>query len=275
MAISSRGLAFVVRHEAFVSRAYRDPVGVWTIGTGFTNGSGVAVEMLGPIGAGKSISRDQNARVLAAAFAREYGPPVDNAMPGSPQHALDAGYSYCFNCGPGAMSDEWVGLWNAGRAFEAGDRLKTSRVTAKGQRLQGLVNRRADEARLLVSGDYGDGATPGAPPSVDTGQLGYHDKLRDLGYATVLAFQKHHPNLVDDGILGPATRAQIDRDIAARREGAGTAGGVAVGLGLTAWLAANGHLLAIVAGLAVVALVGIFALRRREEITHWINNRKG
>lgn len=31
MAISTRGLDFVVRQEGFVSQAYRDPAGVWTM----------------------------------------------------------------------------------------------------------------------------------------------------------------------------------------------------------------------------------------------------
>lgn len=261
MAISPMGLDFVVRHEGFVSTAYRDVAGVWTLGTGFTNGSSVAVSILGKIGPGKTVTRAQNDRVLAEAFRREYGPPVDRAMPGSPQHALDAGYSYCFNCGPGAMSDKWVGLWRSGMKYEAGQQLKVSRITAKGKWLKGLANRRAAEAKLLVSGDYGYAAPA---PSAD-----YHAKLRDLGYASVLAFQKHHPHLVNDGILGRATKAQIDRDIAARKEGAGVAVG---GTALVAFLAQYGWVIA-VAGAAV--LVGWFVLRRREEITHWWANRKG
>jgi lysozyme len=272
MPISTKGLDFVVRHEGFVSRAYRDPVGVWTIGTGFTNGSGVAVEMLGRIEAGKTITRAHNDQVLAAAFAREYGPPVDKAMPGSPQHALDAGYSYCFNCGAGAMNDVWVRMWRDGQKADAGERLKVSRVTARGKRLQGLVNRRASEAKLLTTGDYGGGIP--ARDDLDD----HRQKITDLGYSSVIEFQRNHPNLVNDGILGTATRAQVDRDIAARKEGAGTAGGVVVGVGLAAWLAANGHLLAVAVGLAVVALVGFFAFRRSEEIRHWIadrSNRKG
>ena len=35
--------------------------------------------------------------------------------------------------------------------------------------------------------------------------------------AAVLAYQKSHPDLVDDGIAGPATRASLERDILARR----------------------------------------------------------
>ena len=268
MAISSLGLDFVVRHEGFVSRAYRDAAGIWTIGTGFTNRSRVASQMLGPITRSTTITRTHNDRVLAAAFAREYGPPVDHAMAGARQHELDAGYSYCFNCGPGAMGDQWVDLWRSGLRFEAGERRKGSRVTAHGRRLQGLVNRRAAEARLLVGGGYGSGT-----PAHDQGDE--RRKLADLGYDSVLSFQKHHPHLTNDGILGPATQAQIDRDMAARREVKGV--GVAVGLGaaLAAWLAQNGHLLGllVLAGVACVALQ--FALRRREELIHWFKNRIG
>jgi lysozyme len=269
MAISSLGLDFVVRHEGFVSRAYRDAAGIWTIGTGFTNRSRIASEMLGPVTRGKTITRAENDRVLAAAFAREYGPPVDHAMSGARQHELDAGYSYCFNCGPGAMGDKWVDLWRSGLRFEAGERLKKSRVTANGQRLEGLVNRRAAEARLLVGGGYGSGTPAHDDPGDD------RRKLADLGYETVVAFQKHHPHLVNDGILGPATRAQIDRDIAARREGKCVGGAVGLGAALAAWLAQNGHALALLVLAGVAGLALLFVLRRREEVTHWIKHRIG
>ena len=269
MAISSLGLDFVVRHEGYVSRAYRDAAGIWTIGTGFTNRSKVASQMLGPITRGKTITRADNDRVLAAAFAREYGPPVDRAMSGARQHELDAGYSYCFNCGPRAMDDQWVDLWRSGLRFEAGERPKRSRVTANGRRLQGLVNRRAAEARLLVGGGYGSG-TPAHDDHGDDRR-----KLEDLGYDSVLSFQKHHPHLVNDGILGPATWAQIDREIAARREGKGVGGAVGLGAVLAAWLAQNGHMLGLLVLAGVIGLALLFALRRREELTHWITDRIG
>lgn len=38
---SPEGLAFLERHEGVVLRAYRDVVGVWTIGAGLTAASGV------------------------------------------------------------------------------------------------------------------------------------------------------------------------------------------------------------------------------------------
>lgn len=293
MPISQAGIDFVVRHEGFVSKAYRDPVGIWTIGTGFTNGSAVARSMLGGIGPGKTITRAQNDRVLAEAFAKEYGPPAERALPGGHQHEIDAGCSYSFNCGPGAMSDSWTAIWRTGAKQAAADRLRISRTTAKGKPFEGLKKRRAAEASLLEFAYYGSGVPASSTPSPmpprkpDEVLRAYQGKLADLGYykgdidgwhgpktkAAVLAFQKNHPHLIDDGLLGPATRAQIDRDLAARTE-VGGGGGAAVGAGgLAVWLAQNGHwLLAALVGLGIVALVAWFVLRRKEEVTHWAKN---
>ena len=41
LATSPRGIAEIEHHEGVVLRAYRDPVGVLTIGAGLTNASGV------------------------------------------------------------------------------------------------------------------------------------------------------------------------------------------------------------------------------------------
>lgn len=269
--ISPKGIGFLVRHEGFVSKAYRDVGGVWTIGTGFTNRSAVAKRMLGKISAGKTITRDQNDRVLAEAIAKEYGPPVDQAMPGAKQHERDAGYSYSFNCGPAAMGDTWVGMWRGGDKAGAAERLKKTRVTAGGNYVQGLANRREAEANLCLNADYGHGA--GAPPA-QMPDSEYWDKLNDLGYVKVIDFQKNHPNLKNDGIMGPATRAQIDREIAARKEAKRGGVPVAIGVGIAGWLAANGSTLALVVVAIGVVAMGVFALRRREEIAHWIKNRK-
>lgn len=269
--ISPKGIGFLVRHEGFVSKAYRDVGGVWTIGTGFTNRSAVAKRMIGKISAGKTITRAKNDKVLAAAIAEEYGPPVVEAMPDAKQHELDAGYSYCFNCGPGAMGDVWVGMWRGGDKDDATERLKKTRVTAGGNYVQGLANRREAEAKLLRTGDYGPGV--GLPPA-QVPDSEYWDKLNDLGYTKIVDFQKNHPNLKNDDIMGPATRAQIDREVAARKEAKRGGVPVAVGLGFAGWLAANGSTVAIVAIAIGLVGVGIFAIRRREEIAHWIKDRK-
>ena len=114
MTISPKGIAFTEREEGFVSRAYRCPAGVLTIGSGFTNRSKAVKSMLGTISPGITITREQNARRLDYAFRTEYGPPVDAAMPGAAQHELDAGYSISFNCGPASARWKWARLFQAG-----------------------------------------------------------------------------------------------------------------------------------------------------------------
>lgn len=100
----------------------------------------------------------------------------------------------------------------------------------------------------------------------------YLIKLGMLGYSSVEEFQLNHPHLIQDGILGPKTREQIDRDWNAKNEAPGVAGGVVVGAGIAAWLAANGHDLAVVVGVVIVGLISWFVIRRRVEIIHWIKN---
>lgn len=293
--ITDKGIDFVTRHEGFVSKAYRDPVGIITIGTGFTNRSKTAAKMLGPIKLGMTITREQNDRVLKAAFLDEYGPPVDREFPmGKPDHVYDAGYSYVFNCGAGALSDKWVKKLKGGSTSAAADALLLSRVTAKGKRLPGLVRRRKEEASLLEFGDYGIVNTSRSeqvpkPKVADEELQEYQDMLNELGYdcgeadgwhgpqttSAIIGFQRNQPNLKADGILGPATKAAIKRAIAARNQvstgtiiaGGTAAGGVATKAVQEENVAAWGW---IVAAVVAVAIVGFIAFKWRDEIKHWL-----
>ena len=49
MQLSDKGLAFLETHEGVVLKAYRDPVGVWTIGAGLTAASGVVKPKAGMV----------------------------------------------------------------------------------------------------------------------------------------------------------------------------------------------------------------------------------
>lgn len=296
--ITDQGLDFVTRHEGFVSKAYKDPVGIVTIGTGFTNRSAVAVEMLGKIKLGMTITREQNDRVLREAFKREYGPPVDKAIEGTrAPHVYDAGYSYAFNCGPKAMGDRWVKLLNTESITSAALALRGSRITAKGKALPGLIKRRKEEARLLEFGDYGKVAlskseqTPKGVKTPDPELKEYQEMLNSLGYdcgepdgwhgprttSAILGFQHNQPNLKADGVLGPATKAAIQRAVAARSTvGTGTVITSGAGAGAVVvkefggkdwdWLF-NGTVL-LTLGLLVV--LGVVAFKYRDEIKHWI-----
>lgn len=301
MQISEKGIDFLVREEGYVSKAYRDVTGTWTIGTGFTNGSRVAVAMLGrPIAKGMVITREQNDRILREAIATEYGPPVQAALPNAKQHEYDGAVSYVWNCGTGATKDSWFKLLRAGKVAEAASALKRSRITSKGKRLTALINRRSREAKLIQYGIY-DARTASNARSVQSARKQtvpdellreYQQKLADLGYyhgavdgwhgpkttEAVLEFQKTRADLVDDGIIGKATRAAIDRDINAKAAIVPNATVAGIGATGTAQVAqrAGGFDWSIawaLAGVVALVVLAYFVIRYRTEIAAWIKSR--
>jgi lysozyme len=240
MKTSPDGVAFIAAHEGIVTRAYRDVGGTWTIGVGHTAAAGPPVPSRG-----MTITR-QRAMELLAEDLPQYEARVAKALPGVPQHVFDGAVSFDFNTGA-VGSAGWVKAFRAGRTAEARARLMQW-TKAHGRDIPGLAARRLAEAELIFEGHYG--AAPA--PSDET----YADKLAALGFSgegAVLAFQKTHPDLVADGIAGPATRAAIDRDVAARAAtrclGVGGAiGGAAIAAGFPWWVP-----LVVLAAIAAVA----------------------
>jgi len=303
MQLSTRGADFILRHEGFRSKAYRDPVGVITIGAGYTNRSQVFRAYWRKtrghdLRLGDTIGRGECMDILPAIANEEYGAAVNSKIAPKAQHHYDAATSVCFNLGPAAAGWKWAVALRGGRIADAVRLLRVTGTTAGGRRLEGLVIRRRHEAALIETGDYGDGKAPayGADddnvPSAtdDRGDYasllrGYQEDLKALGFdpgpidgiwgrmtrAAVLAFQKHHADLVNDGILGPATRASIDRAMDARGVTAKSAGGIALAAvaAVVAPQAGEAGLWVLGAALAVAAVSGVAVWRYRGEIKHW------
>ena len=289
--MSAKGAAFIRKHEGFVSKAYRDPVGIITIGTGFTNRSKTArnwfmVKRGHKIRMGDTITLAENDKLLTKALKEEYGKGVPAALGlTAPVHALDCGDSVSFNCGAGSLKWSWARLYKSGKRKASGARLRKTAVTARGRRLRGLVRRRKEEADLLVNGNYGHlkispnrHGDPQAPRATSSSQLKQDQQmLNSLGFdcgnadglwgrktkAAVVALQTKH-GLQIDGILGPATRAKIVRLANAKREtvavsavgGSSATGGVATDtMDPTMWAdwALYGGVAVLVIGLAYLA----------------------
>lgn len=91
--------------------------------------------------------------------------------------------------------------------------------------------------------------------------------------AAILAYQKMHPHLVDDGKLGPATLSQLRRDVQAVKDTVSKTLPTVTGLGGLSWVAGLpwGW---IAVGVAVVA-VGYFAWRYRDVIQRRWNALRG
>lgn len=237
MNLSKKGAAFIRGHEGFVPRYYLDPVGVGTIGIGFTWRSSAfqewwAAHKVVKFGPGAIMTRAEAEDALRYLCEREYGLAV-NRHYGKPvaQHVFDASTSVTYNCGAETLQDRWAQAAKRGHYATAADYLETTRITANGRRLAGLVRRRKEEAALLEHGRYGavapqpkDAMEDGIlvrgerGPAVaalirDLHKLGfYNGKLDDVfGYGTeaaVLAFQRA-AGLKADGYAGPKTLAAI------------------------------------------------------------------
>lgn len=240
MQTSERGLAALEREEGVVLRAYRDVVGVWTIGAGLTAASGVIKPAAGMV-----ITPEEATRLTVLALRKNYEPAVEVAMSVGgattrrpKQHEFDAGVSFHWNTGA-IRKASWVKRWKEGAARTTIAAAFMLWVKGGGKVIPGLVNRRSRELAMLMDGIYP--AVRGSAPAATAVGDGYarwglelssQQKanagagFRALGYAVgdkldgvlregVLAFQRDHA-LTVDGIVGRATLSTLQRQIDAR-----------------------------------------------------------
>jgi lysozyme len=148
MKMTDEGLELIKVFEGFRSRAYRDPVGVWTIGFGHTSMAGMP-----EVRPGMVVSEEEAAVILrrdVEMFARGVRERLMRKVSDAQFSAL---VSFAYNVGLGALAKSSVlRAVNAGD-FEAVPRRLALWTKAGGRTLPGLVRRRAAEAALFVSGE--------------------------------------------------------------------------------------------------------------------------
>lgn len=146
MKTGARGLALIKQFEGLRLDAYRDQVGVWTIGYGHTAQAGPPTPA-----AGLRITR-QEAEALLIRDLVKYEAAVDGVLTRSPtQNQFDAMVSLCFNIGPGNFARSSVV-----RAFNKAEDNRAAEAflawnKAGGKVLSGLARRRQAERRLFLS----------------------------------------------------------------------------------------------------------------------------
>lgn len=298
---SPKGRTFIRGHEGNPLTCYLDPVGIPTIGTGYTMRSAAVRRALAKIGITKlvpgktKITSAQSDAIFIEVLADEFEPAVVKKSPADrQQHELDAGVSAVFNLGVGAMDWQWAKLWRKGEKAQAADYLGTHYNTAAGKKLPGLVRRRKEEAILFKLGVYtgvGEGVprtvietAPARPdPVVKEAQAilsakGFNPGAIDgwMGEKTaaaVKAYQSVHPHLVADGVIGSATLAQLRRDAVATKEAVQEGAGSLIGSGTAAW--AMGLPWGWIAAFVTFIVLGIFVYRKRDVIARRINTLLG
>ncbi|BCP53768.1 hypothetical protein K32_23850 [Kaistia sp. 32K] len=214
---SQAGRDQLAGEEGVVTRAYKDVKGIWTIGVGHTAAAGAPIPK-----AGLSITRDEAMKIFATDLAR-YEARVRKAFGRDvPSTVFDGAVSFDFNTGA-IDTASWVPLYLAGKVTEARKHFLAWNKPAS------LQARRGREAALVFDGTYskvpiatGSSGAPAFDVSAlqqDLIRLGFEPGKVDGDYgdetkAAVRAYQVQHPDLIADGVAGPATRAQIARDIA-------------------------------------------------------------
>ncbi len=238
--VSSKGRKFLYGHEGVVLKAYRDAVGVLTIGAGLTTASGVIT-----VKPGMTITADENDRLVDLALQRNYVPRVVKALGDSAsQVAIDAGTSFDYNTGK-ILSASWVTSFLAGNSADTRKRLGLWNQGG-GKVLPGLTRRRSEEADILLLGKYPATVEAAAVASQDAGIFAVFvisvtaDEIAEIrngfttvGYdpgtvsgkivrAAVERFQEAY-DLTVDGKIGRATLSTLQRELDARRKAANAA----------------------------------------------------
>jgi lysozyme len=146
MQVNENGLALIRKFEGFRARAYRDAVGVWTIGYGHTSSAGPP-----QVKAGLVVTRDKAAQILAkdvAMFATGVAGLVTAELNDNQFSAL---VSFAYNVGLGNLRKSSVLSAVNREDFDAVPRRLALWNRAGGRVLPGLVRRRAAEAALFAT----------------------------------------------------------------------------------------------------------------------------
>lgn len=237
MQTSAKGIVALELEEGVVLRAYRDVVGVWTIGPGLTAASGAVKPKAGMV-----ITASEASRLLREALRRRYEPAVDAALDVHrtvpQQHEFDAAVSFHWNLGSIGKAS-WVRKWKdraSPSTIHAAMRLWSK---AGGKVLPGLLARRDREADMFLYGRYRErqlptksglgfaswGLTLNAVEKAEVREglfkLGYSPDALVAGIrlAAVMKFQADH-GLTVDGIIGRATLTTLQRRLDARKKSA-------------------------------------------------------
>lgn len=298
MQTSAKGVAALEQEEGVVLRAYRDVVGVLTIGAGLTAASGVIKPKVGMV-----ITRAEATALLQKALANTYEPAVEMAMTRTDrmpvqrplQHEFDAGVSFHWNCGS-IRKATWVKLWKA-RAAHMTIRASLMQWNKGGGKvIPGLTRRREREAAMLLEGVYPfiarapeasllSGHAKWGLPMTGEAIEALREGLRVLGYdpgrvvnavesTAVRKFQADH-GLTVDAVIGRATLSTLQRRLDARSKARAPllATTVAAPVATTDWvdqIAGLPYAAPVAAGLAALWLASL-AYRYRDAIAGEIN----
>lgn len=149
MIVNQAAIDLIKEFEGFEPKAYRDPVGIWTIGYGTTEMAGVGIDPK----AGMTITHDDAERYLQLAVQKFAASVEDLIDVPVTENQFGALVSLAYNIGPSALAKSTVmKRLNAGDYQGAADAFAMWNK-AGGKVLPGLTRRRAAERALFLKAD--------------------------------------------------------------------------------------------------------------------------
>lgn len=151
MKLNNAGISLIKKWEGWRARAYKDAVGVWTIGYGHTSMAGAPKVVPGMV-----ISRSEGELMLRKDLKK-----YEKAVQASVKVPLNdnqysALVSFCYNVGPGNFRKSSVLRYVNAKNFSGVPRRLALWNKAKGRVLKGLTRRRAAEGRLFMKQHLSD-----------------------------------------------------------------------------------------------------------------------
>ncbi len=144
MKTSKAGLDLIRASEGCRLKAYRDPVGIWTIGYGLTSAAGLI-----SVHEGLSITQKQAEEYLRQSLLKYEAAVLRAVRVPLSQNQFDACVSLCYNIGPGAFAKSSVASYCNLKKFDLAATAFKLWTKAKGKTLPGLVKRRNFECALF------------------------------------------------------------------------------------------------------------------------------
>ena len=156
MSLSQSGLNHIKGHEGLRTTAYRDPVGILTIGYGHTGAD---------VKPGQKITEAQAEALLRKDVAWAENAVRKHVKVPLTQGQFDALTSFTFNCGAGALQKSTL-LKKLNAGDYAGAQAEFGKwVRGGGRVLPGLVRRRDEEAQMFGNRGPQGGTAPAPAPS--------------------------------------------------------------------------------------------------------------
>lgn len=186
MKTNAAALEIIKRNEGLRLHAYRDVVGIWTIGYGDTGPDVVP---------GLAISKEEAERRLVMRLADEFEPGVKRAIGDAPttENQFGAMVSLAYNIGvgrldnPNTAKDEGTGFSGSTVAemHRAGNHQAAAEafglwVKADGKVYAGLVRRRGEEAELYLRPDAPSAERAASEHAIDAAIRDFEGKARSL-----------------------------------------------------------------------------------------------